>query len=150
MCCGVVLCCSEKGTKAGEKPVGAASRIAYPSHQLTDDNLTKAQAAGLQLNCTHTLVAWRRGVLHRSTHAKVHELHEANARLTDILAKGCGNAINCGFGVVPTFGHDDADLFQLVLLGKKSKIIADRNAILAGQMLKPLIVPSLNVKHDSA
>ena len=70
--------------------------------------------------------------------------------MTDLLAKGCGDAVNCVFSVVPAFGHDDADLFQLVLLGQKRKVFADRNAILAGQVLKPLIVPSLDVKHDAA
>ena len=55
---------------------------------LADDNLAKAQTAGLQFNRLHALIAWRRGVLHRTADAKVPELHEANARLTDLLAKG--------------------------------------------------------------
>ena len=107
MCCGVVLSCSEKGTKAGEKTMraaacatrmpcaagiavhaaSAAAGAAHPSHQLADDNLAKAQTTGLQLNSLHALIAWRRGVLHRTADAKVPELHESNARLTNLLAK---------------------------------------------------------------
>ena len=54
---------------------------------LADDNLAKVQTAGLQLNRLHALIAWRRGVLHWTADAKVPELHEANARLLDLLAK---------------------------------------------------------------
>ena len=92
----------------GEKLVGAASCIARPPQRLAHNNFTKAQAAGLQLNCLHALVTWRRRVFHRSAYAKASELHETDARLTDLLAKGCGNAVNCGFCVVPAFGYDDA------------------------------------------
>ena len=70
--------------------VHAASAVAgtaHPPWQLTDDNLAKAQLTGLRLNRLHALIAWRRGVLHRAADAKVSELHEANARLTNLLAK---------------------------------------------------------------
>lgn len=70
--------------------VHAASAVAgtaHPPWQLADDNLAKAQLTGLRLNRLHALIAWRRGVLHRAADAKVPELHEANARLTNLLAK---------------------------------------------------------------
>lgn len=69
--------------------VHAASAAAgtAPPHQLTDDNLAKAQTAGLQFNRLHALIAWRRGALHWTADAKAPELHEANARLLDLLAK---------------------------------------------------------------
>ena len=102
--------------KTGEKPVRAAARVgrtvrfwyrgqhrvgrglhranaaACMPHRapavaaLADDNLAKAQTAGLQFNRLHALIAWRRGVLHRTADAKAPELHEANARLLDLLA----------------------------------------------------------------
>ena len=65
----------------------AAAGTAHPSRQLADDNLAKAQLTGLRLNRLHALIAWRRGVFHRTAYAKVPELQEANARLTNLLAK---------------------------------------------------------------
>ncbi len=70
------------------RPVHAARllRLApHPPWQLADDNLAKAQAAGLQLNRRSSL---EKGVLHRTADAKVPELHEANARLTNLLISG--------------------------------------------------------------
>lgn len=83
--------CTTRMPRAAGIAVHAASAAAGIAHlpwQLADDNLAKAQVAGLQLNRLHALIAWRRRVLHRTADAKAPELHEANARLTDLLAKG--------------------------------------------------------------
>ena len=114
MCCEVVICCNVKSAETGEKTVGAGEkpvgfavragramrcwyrgsrRVCRGWHRapavaaLADDNLAKVQTAGLQLNRLHALIAWRRGVLHRTAHTKAPELHETNARLTNLLAK---------------------------------------------------------------
>lgn len=111
MCCEVVLCYGIVGWRETRRSVektmraaagttrmpcaagiavhaaSAAASTAHPPWQLADDNLVKAQTAGLQLNRLHALIAWRRRVLHRTADAKAPELHEANARLTDLLAK---------------------------------------------------------------
>ena len=85
MCCEVVLCCGIVGWRETRR--SGKSHRAPAVAALADDNLAKAQVAGLQLNRLHTPIAWRRGVLHWTADAKVPELHESNARLTDLLAK---------------------------------------------------------------
>ncbi len=46
-----------------------------------------------------------------------------------------------------SLGHDDTDLFELVLFaGQKRKVFADQTPF---SLVKPLIIPGFNVKHDA-